>query len=104
MVQAVATGIVTRLVSMALTIVGRIFGTVFRLGAGSVNLPRMDEKSDNDRRPGPPPTALGVAEKSTTRCPDIGALARAPLAAGEAHPQRSGVLRNGEPYLAAIVE
>lgn len=50
-----ATGIVTRLVSMVLGIVGRIFGTAFRLGAGSVKLPKLDEKHDNDRGPGPPP-------------------------------------------------
>jgi hypothetical protein len=49
------TGIVTRLLSMALSIVGRIFGTAFRLGAGSVKLPKMDDKRDTDRGPGPPP-------------------------------------------------
>lgn len=49
-----ATGIVTRLVSMALGIVGRIFGTAFKLGAGSVKLPKLDDKRD-ERGPGPPP-------------------------------------------------
>jgi hypothetical protein len=50
------TGIVTRLFSMVLRIVGRIFGTAFRLGVGSVKLPTFDEKrDDSDRGPGPPP-------------------------------------------------
>lgn len=46
--------IVERLLSFAVRSIVGIFGTVFRLGGGSVKLPKS-QGGDKDRRIGPPP-------------------------------------------------
>jgi hypothetical protein len=49
------TGIANRLLSLALKIVTRLFGTVFRLGGGVVKLPKPNLDKNTGRGAGPPP-------------------------------------------------
>jgi hypothetical protein len=50
------TRIASNLISMVVRAVLRLFGSVFRLGAGSVKLPKLGgDKKETDRGPGPPP-------------------------------------------------
>ncbi|HEY9682146.1 MAG TPA: hypothetical protein V6C86_11250 [Oculatellaceae cyanobacterium] len=50
------TGIVSNLVAMVVRAVLTLFGSVFRIGAGSVKLPKVGgDKKESDRGPGPPP-------------------------------------------------
>ena len=50
------TGIVSNLVSMVVRLVLNLFGSVLRIGAGSVKLPKPGgDKKETDRGSGPPP-------------------------------------------------
>ncbi len=50
------TGIVSNLVSMAVRFVLSLVGSLFKIGAGSLKLPKPGgSKKDSDRGPGPPP-------------------------------------------------
>jgi len=50
------TQIVSNLVSMVVRLVLGLFGSVLRIGAGSVKLPKpRGDKKETDRGPGPPP-------------------------------------------------
>ncbi len=46
--------VVERLLTFAVRGIVRIFGSVFRIGASSIKLPKGPTK-ENDRGPGPPP-------------------------------------------------
>jgi hypothetical protein len=49
------TGIANNLLSLALKLVTRLFGTVFRLGGGVVKLPKPNLDKNTGRGAGPPP-------------------------------------------------
>ena len=50
------TGIVSNLVSMVVRALLSLVGSLFRIGAGSLKLPKPGgSKKDSDRGPGPPP-------------------------------------------------
>ncbi len=50
------TRIASNLISMVVRAVLALFGSVFRIGAGSVKLPKLGgDKKETDRGPGPPP-------------------------------------------------
>lgn len=50
------TGIVSNLLSMIIRVVLSFVGSLFRIGAGSLKLPKPGgSKKDTDRGPGPPP-------------------------------------------------
>jgi hypothetical protein len=48
------TGIVNRLLSFAVRTVTGLLGSVFRIGAGSVKLPKPNPDKETGRGPGPP--------------------------------------------------
>lgn len=51
-----ATRIASNLVSMVVRALVALFGSVFRIGAGSIKLPKPGARAkDDDRGPGPPP-------------------------------------------------
>lgn len=50
------TGVATRLITLAVRAVLNILGTMFKLGASSVRLPKPGLTKDTERGPGPPPT------------------------------------------------
>lgn len=50
------TGIATQLISMIVRALVALFGSVFRIGAASIKLPKPPAgRKDDDRGPGPPP-------------------------------------------------
>ena len=49
------TGIASRLISMVVRAVTGLLGSVFRIGAGSIKLPKVKGTDKSDRGPGPPP-------------------------------------------------
>jgi len=50
------TGIVARLISLVVRALVALFSSVFRIGAGSIKLPKPGAgRKDDDRGPGPPP-------------------------------------------------
>jgi len=49
------TGIASRLIAMVVRAVTGLFGSVFRIGAGSIKLPKPKGTDKSDRGPGPPP-------------------------------------------------
>ena len=49
------TGIANNLIMGAVRAVSGLLGSVFRLGAGSIKLPKVKDTDKSDSRPGPPP-------------------------------------------------
>lgn len=50
-----ATAIATQVLSMAMRGLVSVLSPVFRLGAGSIKLPKLGNTKDDTRGPGPPP-------------------------------------------------
>jgi len=49
------TGIVSNLVTLAVRAILGIFGSVFKIGAASIRLPKTTVKKETSDTPGPPP-------------------------------------------------
>jgi len=50
------TGIVTRLISMVVRALAGLVGSVLRIGAGTIKMPKVGKDPKDDKRgPGPPP-------------------------------------------------